>query len=57
MKNSYLSDKFGYRIGSTITVKSDILVGKQILLCLFSENTLDFLITDIFLEEGVIHFF
>ena len=57
MKNSYLSDKFGYRIGSTITVKSGILVGKQILLCLFSENTLDFLITDIFLEEGVIHFF
>ena len=57
MKNSYLFDKFD-RIGSTVAIKSGQLGGNaDTFMPIFSADTLDFLVTDIFLEEGVIHFF
>ena len=47
-----------YRIGSTIAVKSGQLGGNaDTFVPIFSADTLDFLVLDIFLEEGVIHFF
>ena len=48
-----------YRIGSTIAVKSGQLGGgnADTFIPIFSADTLDFLVRDIFLEEGIIHFF
>ena len=48
-----------YRIGSTIAVKSSQLGGgnADTFMPIFSANTLDYLVTDIFLEEGIINFF
>ena len=58
VKNSYLFDKMCYKISSTITVKSGQLGGNaDTFMPIFSADTLDFLVTDIFLEEGIIHFF
>ena len=56
--NSYLFDKFVIaRIGSTIAVKSSQLGGNaDTFMPIFSADTLDFLVTHIFLEEGMIHF-
>ena len=45
-------------IGSTIAVKSGQLGGNtDTFMPIFSAGTLDLLVTDIFLEEGIIHFF
>ena len=56
MKNSYL--QICYRIGSTIAVNIGQLGGNvDTFIPIFSANTLDFLVTDIFLEEVIIHFF
>ena len=58
VKNRYLFDKFCYRIGSTIAVKSGELGGNaDTFMPIFSADTRDSLITDIFLDEGIIHFF
>ena len=58
MKNRYLFNEFCYRIGSTIAVKSGELGGNtDTFMPIFSVDTLDFLIADIFLEEGIMHFF
>ena len=47
-----------YRIGSTIAIKSDPLGGNaDTFIPIFPADTLDFLVTDIFQEEGTIHFF
>ena len=47
-----------YKISSTITVKSGQLGGNaDTFMPIFSADTLDFLVTDIFLEEGIIHFY
>ena len=46
------------RIGSTIAVKIGKLGGDaDTFMPIFSADTLYFLVTDIFLEEGIIHFF
>ena len=46
------------KISSNITVKSGQLGGNaDTFMPIFSADTLDFLVTDIFLEEGIIHFF
>ena len=43
---------------STIAVKIAQLGGNaDTFMPIFSADTLDFLVTDIFLEEGIIHFF
>ena len=45
-------------IGSTIAVKSGQLgCNADTFMLIFSADTLDFLVTDIFLEEGRTHFF
>ena len=55
MKNTYLFDKFVYRTGSTISVKSSQLGGNgDTFMPIFAT---DFLVTDIFLDEGMIIFF
>ena len=47
-----------YRIGSTKAIKSDQLGGNaDTFILIFPADTLDFLVTDIFQEEGIIHFF
>ena len=56
VKISCSFDKFV--IGSTTPVKSGQLGGNaDTFMLIFSADTLDFLITDIFLEEGIINFF
>ena len=56
MKNSYLFDKFVIEL---VAVKSGQLGGgnADTFLPKFSADTLDVLVTHIFLEEGIIHFF
>ena len=45
-------------MSSTITLKSSQLRGNaDTFMPIFSADTLDFLVTDIFLEEGIINFF
>ena len=47
-----------YRTGNTIAVKSGELGGNaDTFMPIFSVDTLYFLVTDIFLEQGIIHFF
>ena len=54
MNNSYNC----YRTDSTIAVKSGQLGGNaDTFMSIFSADTLDFLIRDIFLEEGITIFF
>ena len=49
---------YSYRIGSTIAVKSGQQGGNaDTFMPIFSTDALDFLVTDIFLEEEMIHFF
>ena len=58
VKNSYLFDKFFYRTDSTIAVKRGQLGGNAgTFMPIFSADTIDFLVTDIFLKERIIHFF
>ena len=64
MNNSYLSDKFFIALEALLdlvevaAVKSGQLVGNgDTWMPIFSADTLDFLVTDIFLEEEIIHFF
>ena len=46
-----------YRTGSTMAVKSCQLGGNaDTFMPIFSADTLGFLVTDIFLEEAIIHF-
>ena len=57
VKNSYLFDKFVIELVA-LAVKSGQLGGiADTFMLIFSADTLDFLVTDIFLEEGIIHFF
>ena len=47
-----------YRTGSTIAVKNGQLSGNaDTFMPIFSADTHEFLVTDIFLEEGIIIFF
>ena len=47
-----------YRIGSTIAIKSGQLGGNaDTFMPIYSADTLDFSVTDIFQEEEIIHFF
>ena len=64
MNNSYLFDKFFIALEALLdlvevaAVKSGQLVGNgDTWMPIFSADTLDFLVTDIFLEEEIIHFF
>ena len=61
MKNIYLFDKFAIKlVASNIAVKSGLLGGNaDTFIAIVSADTLDFLflVTDIFLEEGIILFF
>ena len=59
MKNSYLFDKFLIaRIGSITAIKNGQLGGNvDTFMPIFSADTLDFLVTLIFLEQGIIYFF
>ena len=46
-----------YKTCSTKSVKSGQLGGNDdTFMSIFSADTIDFLVTDIFLEEGIIHF-
>ena len=55
VKNSYLFDKF---VIEFVAVKSAQLGGNaDTFMSIFSADTLDFLVTDIFLEKEIIHFF
>ena len=59
MKNSYLFYKLVIsRIGNIIAVKSGQLGGNaDFFMLIFSADILDFLVTYIFLEKEIIHFF
>ena len=57
MKNSYLFDKFAIELVALYQQKLVNWVVIHIDMPIFSADTLDFLVTDIFLEEGIIHFF
>ena len=47
-----------YRIGSTIAIKSGQLGGNaDTFMPIYSADPLDFSVTDIFQEKGIIHFF
>ena len=53
VKNSYLFDKFVIEL----VAPSQLGSNAHTFMPIFSADTLDFLVTDIFLEEGIIHFF
>ena len=64
MKNSYLFDRFVialealFDLVEVAAVKNGQLVGNgDTWMPIFSADTLDLLVTDIFLEEEIIHFF
>ena len=64
MKNSYLFDRFVialevlFDLVEVAAVKRGQLVGNgDTWMPIFSADTLDLLVTDIFLEEEIIHFF
>ena len=58
MKNSYLFDKFAVELVALYNSKKWSTGWKcSTFMAIFSIDTLDFLVTDISLEEGIIHFF